>query len=306
MTVIRFDEVTCAFGDVVAVSDVTTSVADGLHGLLGPNGAGKSTLLRLVCGLVGPTSGSVSVFGVAPRGTPSLYRRIGLVSQEDRLFGHLEPLELVRTAGVLHGLRAPDAAARAALARVGMDPPPRRRVATFSKGMRQRVKLAQALVAGPELLVLDEPLGGLDPRQRVETIATFRQLGAEGRCVLVSSHVLSEIERLDARVLVMAQGRLVAEGDVAAIRALMDDRPHRLRVRTDRPRVLAAALLGRGAVDGVRVERDGVVLDTTDVTLLRRVLPAVARDLDARLSGLEPLDDSLEAVFRWLVEGRGS
>jgi ABC-2 type transport system ATP-binding protein len=303
--VIRFDDVSKWFGDVVAVSEMTFSVGPGLTALLGPNGAGKSTALRLLCGLTRPSRGTVRVLGEDPHGDPALYRRIGLVPQQEAVFGTLSGRAFVRLAAVLHGLPGADAAAAAALRVVELDPDDGRPMSAYSKGMRQRAKVAQAIVHDPELIVLDEPLEGLDPRQRLHLISLFRRLGDEGRCVIVSSHVLDEVERLASRVLVVAQGRLAAEGDFHEIRALMDDRPLRVRVRTDRPADLAAALVGGGVAVGVRVDGEVVVVDTADVTAFRRAVAPAARATGARLLEVVPMDDDLESVFRYLV-GRGS
>lgn len=290
------------FGDVVAVSDVSFAVGHGVTALLGPNGAGKSTMLRMLAGLTPPSSGTVRVLGADPYRDLDLTRRIGLVPQQEAVFEMLTALEFVRLAATLAGLADPDAAARRALAVVELDPGLDRPLSTFSKGMRQRAKVAQALVHDPEVVILDEPLTGLDPRQRRHLIELFHRLGDEGRCVLVSSHVLDEVERFGSRVLVIAQGRLAAEGDFRAIRALMDDRPHRIRVRTDDARVVATGLLADGAVVGVRL-LDGrtLVVDTDDVARFRRSVAAVAARAGARLTEVSPLDDDLESVFRYLV-----
>lgn len=293
------------FGDVVAVSDVSFSVGPGVTALLGPNGAGKSTVLRLLCGLTGPSRGEVQVFGRDPRRHIELFGLLGLVPQQEAVFERQTALEFVRLAALLQGLAEPDAAARRALAIVELDPDLRRRVTTYSKGMRQRVKVAAALVHDPPILMLDEPLTGLDPRQRLHVVGLLKQLGAEGRTVLVSSHVLDEVERFGSRVLVIARGRLVAEGDFHAIRGLMDERPHRIRVRTDRPREVATGLMESGAVLGVQLDgADRVVVDTYEVAGFRRAVAPVARAADARLLEVAPLDDDLESVFRYLVDGR--
>ena len=289
------------FGDVVAVSDVSFAVGPGVTALLGPNGAGKSTMLRLLCGLTRPSQGTVRVLGEDPHGDPALYRRIGLVPQQEALFTTLTGRAFVRLAAELHGLDRPDERAATELHRVELDPEDQRPLATYSKGMRQRVKVAQALVHDPEVVILDEPLEGLDPRQRLHLITLFRELGLAGRCVIVSSHVLDEVERFGSRVLVMAQGRLAAEGDFHAIRALMDDRPNRLRLRTDRPRALAASLVASGAVVGLRVDGDALLVDTDDVGAFRRAIAPAAVGAGARLLEVVALDDDLESVFRYLV-----
>ena len=299
------------FGDLVAVSEVSFTVGPGVTALLGPNGAGKSTVLRMVCGLTAPARGQVRVLGRDPRTDLGIRRRISLVPQQETMFEALTPFEFVHLAGVLHGVPDPDRAARGSLLTVELDPGDRRRIGTYSKGMRQRVKVAQALVNDPAVVVLDEPLTGLDPRQRLHLIDLFQRLGSQGRCVLVSSHVLDEVERFGSRVLVIAQGRLAATGDFRAIRELMDDRPHRVLIRTDRARLLAGGLLERAGVLAVRLGEDArgradgnadtVLVDTVDVATLRRTIAVVARDVDARLLEVSPLDDDLDSVFRYLV-----
>jgi ABC-2 type transport system ATP-binding protein len=230
-------------------------------------------------------------------------RLIGLVPQQESVFEPLTAREFVALSATLYGLPDPVVAASSALETVGLDPSDRRRLPTYSKGMRQRVKVAQAIVHDPAVLVLDEPLTGLDPRQRADLVALFRRLGSEGRCVIVSSHVLDEVERLGSQVLVMSQGRLAAAGDFRELRALMDDRPMRIRVRTDRPRELAGALLEAGTAVGVRLDGDQLLeLDTTDARALAHALPPVARDRGARLFEVQPLDADLEGVFRYVLQ----
>ena len=197
-----------------------------------------------------------------------------------------------------------DGATREALRQVDLDPDDERPVSAYSKGMRQRVKVAAALVHHPEMLILDEPLTGLDPLQRRRLIALFHALGAEGRTVIVSSHVLEEVARLGSRVLVIAEGRLAATGDFHELRALMDDRPLRIQVRSDRPRALAVALLDGGHVSGVELGDGSVVLETADVDSFGRAVAGLARDVGARLSEVTPLDDDLDSVFRYLLERR--
>lgn len=294
------------FKGVVAVSDVSFQIGPGVTALLGPNGAGKSTLLRVICGLTPPDIGAVRLFGRDPRQDSSVLRYVGLVPQQEATFPRMRALEFVRLAAVMHGVNDADAAARGALAAVEMDPDDRRPVDMYSKGMRQRVKVAQALVNGPSIIVADEPLNGLDPRQRLRLIEIFHRLGAEGRCVIISSHVLDEVERFGSRVLVVAQGRLAAEGDFRAIRELMDDRPHVIRVRSDKARPLAAALLANGAVSGATLYGDdGIEVQVHDVARFRAWVAPTARQVDASLREVLPLDDDLESVFRYLVGAPG-
>ena len=299
---IRVEHVSRWFGDVVALSDVTFQVGSGVVGLLGPNGAGKSSLIRVVCGLCAPSQGRVEVLGRTPRADRELYRHLGLVPQQDSLLESLSGLEFVRLAARLGGLGQPDAAARRALSSVDLDPADARAVRAYSKGMRQRVKVAQALVHDPPVLILDEPLNGLDPRQRLQLTDLFRRLGAEGRCVVVSSHVLEEVERFSSQILVLARGRLFAQGDFRDIRHLLDQRPHRYRIRVDAPRRMAIGLLEAGAGTGVQLcGEDELVVDATDVHALRNCVATVARERDVRLFEVTPMDDDLESVFRYLV-----
>jgi ABC-2 type transport system ATP-binding protein len=309
------------FKDLVALTDVSFGIGPGVTALLGPNGAGKSTLLRVLCGLTRPSQGGVRILGRTPPRDLDVYRWIGLVPQQEAVPEALTAADFVTLCGELSGLRSAATPARRALETVELDPDDPRPLATYSKGMRQRVKVAAALVHDPPIVFLDEPLNGLDPTQRVRMIDLFRHLGAEGRCVLVSSHVLEEVERFGSRILVVVAGRLAAEGDFRAIRDLMDDRPHRLQVRTDRPQELAAALVGAGVASGVAVVPAGAPIplgapgaldqlpggivwaDTGEVHALRRQIAVLAQELEARLYEVEPLDDDLDSVFRYLVAG---
>ncbi len=302
---IVFDRVSKWFGDVVAVSDVSFTIAPGVTALLGPNGAGKSTVLRMMSGLTSPSQGTVRIFGRDPRRDEALTRLLGLVPQQEGTFAHLDARAFVRLAATLHGLPDADAAAVAALALVELDPALDRPLGTYSKGMAQRVKIAQALVHDPPVLLLDEPLTGCDPRQRQHLVGLVRDLGESGRTVVVSSHVLDEVERFGSRVLMVAQGRLAATGDFREIRALMDDRPHRLRLTSADARALAARLVDHAGVDGVHLDGpDTVLVDTLDVERFRRSIAVVARDHGLDLREVVPLDDDLESVFLYLV-GRG-
>jgi ABC-2 type transport system ATP-binding protein len=292
------------FGNVVAVSDVSAEIRPGVTALLGPNGAGKSTLFRVLCGLTPPSKGTVTVLGSDPRRDREVRARIGLVPQQDALFERLRALPFVAVAAATQGVEDVDGAARHALGKVDLDPDDDRPVSAYSKGMRQRVKVAAALVHEPEMLILDEPLAGLDPLQRRRLIALFHALGDQGRTVIVSSHVLEEVARLGSRVLVIAEGRLAATGDFHELRALMDDRPLRIQIRSDRPRPLAVALLDGGYVSGVEIGDGTVVLETSDVDSFGRAVAGLARDVGARLNEVTPLDDDLDSVFRYLLERR--
>jgi ABC-2 type transport system ATP-binding protein len=291
------------FGALVAVSDVSFDVGPGVTALLGPNGAGKSTMFRMLCGLARPSKGTVRVLGRDPRTDAGVARLIGLVPQQETVFEPLTAREFVTLSARLQGLPDPEVAAESALRTVDLDPSDTRRLPAYSKGMRQRAKVAQAIVHDPKVLVLDEPLTGLDPRQRMDMVALFRRLGSEGRCVIVSSHVLDEVERIGSQVLVISQGRLAAAGDFRELRALMDDRPMRIRVRTDGARALAGALLESGSVVGVQLDgAETLELDTTDARALAHALAPLARERGIRLYEVQPLDADLEGVFRYVVQ----
>lgn len=293
------------FGDLVAVSDVSFRLGAGVTALLGPNGAGKSTMLRMLSGLAAPSEGTVRILGGDPRADIDLRRRIGLVPQQEPLFEHLRVREFVRLAADLLGVSGAEAATERAIGTVGLDPADKRHLSTYSKGMRQRAKLASAIVGTPDVLFLDEPLTGLDPNQRNLMIDLFHRIGASGRCVLVSSHVLDEVQRLGTDVLVMGQGRLLAEGDFRRIRDLMDDRPSRFRIATDAPRALAAGLIADGLAVGVEIHEPGALtVATASAGRFAAAIAPLARDHGARLQELRPLDADLESVFRYLVEGR--
>jgi len=301
---ISVSEVSKFFGSVVAVSDVSFAVTAGVTALLGPNGAGKSTLFRIMCGLTPPSRGAVQVLGADPRTDRAVRGRLSLVPQQDALFDHLDALQMVTVSAQGHGVSDPTAAAVTALAHVELGDVGSKPVGQFSKGMRQRVKVACALVNDPEVLILDEPLTGLDPVQRRNMIALFHRLGDEGRCVLVSSHVLDEVARLGSRVLVIAQGRLIASGDYHDLRGLMDDRPLRIRIATSDPRRLGSALVDENLITALSLDANHVVVDTNDADAIGRRLAPLARDLKIRVTEVHPLDDDLESVFRYLVEGR--
>jgi ABC-2 type transport system ATP-binding protein len=293
-----------SFGDVVAVSDVTFGIGPGVTALLGPNGAGKSTLFRMMCGLTEPTAGTVRVLGADTRTDLAVRGRIGLAPQQDGLFDQLTAARFVEFSARMHAVADHEGATRRVLGLVDLDPEDPKPIGAYSKGMRQRVKLAAALVNEPDVLILDEPLTGLDPVQRNRMIKLFHELGLAGTCVLVSSHVLDEVARLGSNVLVIAQGRLAATGDYRALRDLMDDRPRRVRIATDEPRRLGAALIERSLVDGISVGSESVLVDTSDIDLFGRNVAILARGIGVRLLEVDPTDDDLESVFRYLVERR--
>lgn len=297
---VEVNELSVWFGQKVALSELSCSFGPGVTGLLGPNGAGKSTLMRAVTGLIGANTGTVRVEGTDPRTDRDVHRRIALVPEDEAVPPRLTAMGLVRYVAELHGV-ADSGAARAALDKVNLLDAADRRLGGFSKGMRQRAKVAAALVTDPSVLVLDEPLNGADPVQRANLIALFRSLGAEGRTVIISSHVLHEVERVADRVLVLINGRLAAAGNHRAIRDAMDGRPRHVLVRSDSPRAFAAELLKLDAVVGITLSDNGLVVTTTRAGDLAIALAPTAKRLKIHLREVRPLDDSLESLFRELV-----
>ena len=297
-----FDHVSQWYGDVVAVNDISCTVGAGITGLLGPNGAGKSTLLQLAAGLLTPANGRVLVYGEAPNQRPSIYARVALVPEREALPGMLTARAFVTARATMLGVRDIRTAVNRALALVELDTVADRRVDGFSKGMRQRAKLAAALVHEPTWVLLDEPFNGLDPRQRVHMMRLLEARAADGTAVLLSSHILEEIEGVASRILVMLAGRLAATGDYRSLRRLMTDRPHTVRVRTSNDRTLAAALVQRLDVLAVEVAKDGVLVRTTDYAALARALAPAAQQHALTVYEIEAKDESLEHVFAYLVE----
>jgi ABC-2 type transport system ATP-binding protein len=299
---IELRNVTRWYGNVVAVNDITMTLGPGVTGLLGPNGAGKSTVLHLIAGFLAPSRGELTVGGVPSWRNPEIYRTIGLVPERDSVYAFLTGEEFVRSTATLHELADPAAATRRAIAIVDMAQAQDRKISTYSKGMRQRIKVAAALVHDPQVLLLDEPFNGMDPRQRLHMMDLLTKLGAEGRTILLSSHILEEVEQLAGTIQVIVSGRLAASGDFRAIRRLMTSRPHVFLVRTSDDRRLGAALIGRPAVTGVEVTGDGLQVRAADYGAFSRELAALTRDEGIRLRELLPEDESLESVFAYLVE----
>ena len=304
LATIAVDAVSKWFGGVVAVSDLTLAVEPGVTALLGPNGAGKTTLLRTIAGLTAPSQGTVRVFGEPIRGNAPLYRRIGYMPEHESVYDFLTGREFVELSARLQSVPDPSAAATNAMELVDLSAAENRKLRGYSRGMRQRTRLAATLVHDPELLLLDEPLSGTDPVQRLRLGDVIGRLGAEGRTVLVSSHILEEVEVLADRIHLMVGGKLAASGDFHAIRRQLNDRPFVVRIDAIDARALAAGLLEEGAIESVEVDAEGRLrVRSRDVSLLQRTLPVVAQRLGTRLLRVEPLDDSLESVFEYLAQG---
>jgi ABC-2 type transport system ATP-binding protein len=302
--VVELRHVSKWYGDVVAVSDLSFELWPGVTGLLGPNGAGKTTTLKAICGLLHPSQGEVRVFGRPLVNDPALYRAIGVVPDGDRLYPRLTVRSYVRLQAELQGLAGAGAAAERAIAEVGLAELAERRLKGLSKGERQRTKVAGAIVHQPALLVLDEPMTGMDPGQRARFIELVRLIGSAGVTVLVSSHILAEVERLASQVLVLVGGRLAASGDFHAIRDLMADQPRTVMVRASDARQLASGLISLATTVAVEVDGEALRARTRSVEAFATALPRLARDSGVSLREIRTTDESLEQVFHYLVGRR--
>ena len=299
---LSFEHVSHWYGDVVAVNDISCTVTPGITGLLGPNGAGKSTLLQLAAGVLAPSNGEVRVYGERPIDRPSIYRHVALVPEREALPGMMRARAFVTARAELLGIRDVAEAVDRALSLVELDTVALRRIDTFSKGMKQRVKLAAALVHEPTLVLLDEPFNGLDPRQRLHMMQLLEARAEAGTAVLLSSHILEEIASVASRILVILSGRLAATGDYRTRRRLMTDRPHTVRVRSSDDRRLASALMQEPSVMGVEIDSTGLMIRATDYTALSLSVAPVAQRADCTLYEVQVTDESLEHVFAYLVD----
>jgi ABC-2 type transport system ATP-binding protein len=300
--VIQLTNVSRWYGNVVAVNDVTMTIGPGVTGLLGPNGAGKSTLVHMMAGFLAPSTGTVTLGGEPIWRNHEVYRRIGLVQEKEAVYGFLTGWEFVLSAARLHRLPDPAGAAHRAIELVEMTGAADRRIETYSKGMRQRIKVAAALVHDPQVLLLDEPFNGMDPRQRLHMMELLHEMGEQGRTVLFSSHILEEVEQVSGTVQVIVAGRLAASGDFRTIRRLMTHRPHVFTIRSSDDRALAVALMAEPSVTGVELDpQAGLVVRAGDYGTFSRALPKLVRSRGIRLRQLIPTDESLESVFAYLV-----
>ena len=302
MSTLQLDHVSRWYRNVVAVNDVSMTIGPGVTGLLGPNGAGKSTLIALMSGFLAPSTGTVTLDGDPLWRNEQVYRKIGLVPEREALFEYLTGRQFVVANAELHGLPDPGAAAQSSIALVEMSDAQDRAISTYSKGMRQRIKMASSLVHDPAVLLLDEPFNGMDPRQRIHLMELLRTMGAEGRTVLFSSHILEEVEQVARQIEVVVAGRHAASGDFGAIRRLMTDRPNRFVLRTSDDRTMASVLLADSSVRGARLRSEGgIELEASDFGRFSEVLPRLAREQGIRLLEVTPTDESLESVFAYLV-----
>ena len=302
MTVVELNNVSRWYGNVVAVNDVSMTLDAGVTGLLGPNGAGKTTVLHMMAGFLAPSKGTVTVVGTPTWRHPGVYRRLGLVNEREAVHGFLTAKEFVLANAKMHKLPDPEKAARRVLEMVEMTDAQDRRIETYSKGMRQRTRVAAAMVHDPQVLLLDEPFNGMDPRQRMHMMDLLHDLGDRGHTILFSSHILEEVEQVSGTVQVIVAGRLAASGDYREIRRLMTNRPHVFAVQSSDDRRLAVALIGQKSVSGVEIDEAGLTVRASDYGSFTRTLPRIALDEGIRLRKLLPSDESLESVFSYLLE----
>ncbi len=305
MSLISAEQVSKWYGQVIGLNDVTLSVPPGITGLLGPNGAGKSTFMKLVTGQLKPSKGRITVLGESIWQNPDLYFRIGFCPEQDAFYDRMTGLEWVTALVRLNGgtETAATEAAKRALDMVDLSNAANKKIGAYSKGMRQRVKMAQALAHEPELLILDEPLSGMDPIARRKTIKLIREWGRSGRSVIVSSHILHEIEAMTSNILLINQGRILAEGDVHQIRELIDEHPHTVHIRAEQPRALAREFLASDHVLSLRFEADAVIVQTGKPDLFYAQLTALAASSDlGAIHEVTSPDDNLQAVFQYLVK----
>ncbi len=306
MSVLELVEVSRWYGNVVAVNDVTMELGPGVTGLLGPNGAGKSTLIHMMAGFLAPSAGTVTLDGRRLYRDQEIYREIGLVPEREEMYDAVTGWSFVLANARLHKLADPEGAARRAIATVEMADVQDRDIRTYSKGMKQRIKMATAIVHDPTVLLLDEPFNGMDPRQRLHLMDLLHTLGDEGRTILFSSHILEEVEQIAGRIEVMVAGRHAASGDFREIRRLMTARPHQYTIRSSDDRALAAAVIAEPGTSGVELALDStgastVRVQATDYSAFVHVLPLVAARHGIRLLEVRPADESLESVFAYLV-----
>jgi ABC-2 type transport system ATP-binding protein len=293
------------YGQVSGLNDVTVTVPTGITGLLGPNGAGKSTFMKLITGQLKPSKGSVRVLGEPIWGNPALYTRIGFCPEQDAFYERMTGLDWVTALIRLNGFgeAAAAAAARRALEAVDLLDAAGKKIGAYSKGMRQRVKLAQAIAHDPELLILDEPLSGMDPMMRRRSIQLIREWARAGKSIVVSSHVLHEIESMTSNILLINNGRIVAEGDVHRIRELIDAHPHTVYIRAEAPRTVARSMVADEGVISMRFEQDAVVVETARPDAFYARLTEMAATGEAgRIDEVTSPDDNLQAVFKYLVK----
>ena len=307
---IVFENVSRFYGEVLGVNRVNLTVPPGVTSLVGPNGSGKTTLMNLMTGLLHPTEGQIRVLGVSPQDPGRLCRLVGYCTQFDAFPKGLTGYKFLYAFLRMHGMSHEecDQRAKSSLELVGLSEAANRLVGAYSKGMRQRVKLAQAIAHDPQVVILDEPLNGLDPMARAEAIALFRQWGEQGRHVIVSSHILHEVDRISDQVILLSQGYVVAEGAIQGVRSEVKDQPMQILVRCDRPAVLAARLFEEDHIVEARIQGDGrnLLLSTRDADSFYLLLNRVILDSGLQVESVAPADDDVNSVYQYLIGAEGS
>jgi ABC-2 type transport system ATP-binding protein len=305
-----FENVSKFYGEVLGVNRVSLAIEPGITSLVGPNGAGKTTLMNLMTGLLQPTKGNVRVLGVTSSEPEAFYKNIGYCSQFDAFPKGLNGLDFVSSMLAVHGLSRVQAkdAAWVAIERVGMADAARRRIAAYSKGMRQRIKLALAIAHDPRVLVMDEPLNGLDPMARTEVTELFRHLAVAGMHVIISSHILHEVDVMSDRIIMMSNGYIVAEGDIQGVRSEMDDHPIQILIRCDKPSLLAAHVFEQDSVVEAKIDPDsrGILVATRDADRFYSLLNRVVLDNNIAIEAIAAADENVHSVYQYLIGANGS
>ena len=306
---ITFGNVSRFYAEVLGINKVSLAIPPGITSLVGPNGSGKTTLMNLMTGLIRPTQGAIRVLGISPGDPARLCRLVGYCAQYDAFPKGLTGYQFIYSFLCMHGFSREecDQRTRAALQLVGLTEGANRQVAAYSKGMRQRVKLAQAVAHDPQVMVLDEPLNGLDPLARAEAIALFREWGVKGRHVIVSSHILHEVDRISDQVILLSHGYVVAEGQIQGVRSEVKEQPMQILVRSDHPNLLAARLFQQDHVVEAKIHPDGkaILLRTTDADRFYLLLNRVVLESGLEVESVAPADDDVNSVYQYLIGGEG-
>ena len=308
-SMIVFEDVSKFYGDVLGINRVSLQIAPGITSLVGPNGSGKTTLMNLMTGLLKPTNGSISVLGISPNEPEALFQKLGYCSQFDSFPAGATAREFIEFYLRVHGFskQETDELTQAALERVSLVEAADRKVSAFSKGMRQRVRLAQSIAHNPSVLVLDEPLNGLDPMARAEIIRLFRELADAGMYLIISSHILHEVDMMSDNVVLMHNGYVVAEGDVHGVRDEIDEHPIQILIRCDRPQALAARLFENEHTVEARIhtDRHGLFVKTRRPDDFYLLLNKVVTEQNLQVESVAPVDDDLNAVYQYLITSEG-
>jgi len=303
---VMLDHVSKWYGEVIGINDISLAIEGGVTGILGPNGAGKSTLFKILMGRLKPSQGTVRLFGTDPWKSTTPYRRIGYVSESERMYDWMTSLDFISTLARLHGMSRDEAIERSkhVLNFVGLEDVHHKEIGKYSKGMRQRVKIAHALVHNPDLIILDEPLHGCDPIARTSIMNVIRELGSQGKTVLVSSHILEEIERITEQIVILYNGKLLAIGNLHAIRDLLDQHPHRILINCENPRDLASLFITSEPVYGVRFPDKGQLeIHTNNLSAAHDVLPSLIVKSKQKITSIENPDDNLDSLIGYLIGG---